>query len=120
MILERFWEVLGDQNGSQNRFLGGFLRCFFRARLGIDFLAIFKVFLEVQTLIFVRTASVLEDFYRVDGFMKNSKKTWILDIVSEAQAEENQKKIVLRNLRFSDIDFLAFFGQILDVFWGRF
>ena len=60
-------------------------------------------------MIFVRTASVLEDFYRIDGFLKNSKKAWILGTFSEAEAEKNQEKIVLRNMRFSDIDFLAFF-----------
>ena len=60
-------------------------------------------------MIFVRTADVLEYFYKIDGFLKNRKKTLILDIVSEAEAEKNQEKIVLRNMRFSDIDFLAFF-----------
>ena len=28
-MLGRFWEVLGGQNGAQNRFLGGFLSMFF-------------------------------------------------------------------------------------------
>ena len=56
-------------------------------------------------MIFVRTASVLEDFYRIDGFLKNSKKAWILGTFSEAEAQKNQEKIVLRNSRFSDIDF---------------
>ena len=57
----------------------------------------------------MRTASVLEDFYRIDGFLKNSKKAWILGTFSEAEAEKNQEKIVLRNMRFFDTDFLAFF-----------
>ena len=57
----------------------------------------------------MRTASVLEDFYKIDGFLKISKKPWILDTFSEAEAEKNQEKIVLRNMRFSDTDFLAFF-----------
>ena len=105
----RFWEVLGSPNGSKNRILRGFLRCFFRVRLGIDFLVIFSCFFRVQTLIFVRTASVLEDFYKINGFLKNSKNTWIWGIFSEAEAEKNQEQIVLRNMRFSDIDFLAFF-----------
>ena len=58
-ILKRFWEGLGGQNGGQNRFLGDFFRCFFRARLGIDFFTIFPVFFQVRTLISLRTASVL-------------------------------------------------------------
>ena len=69
-IWVRFWEVLGGPNGSKNRFLKGFQRCFFRVRLGIDFLVIFSCFFRVQTLIFVRTASVLEDFHKIDGFLK--------------------------------------------------
>ena len=77
--------------------------------MGIDFLVIFSCFFRVRTLIFVRTASVLEDFYRIEGFLKNNKKASILNTFSEAEAEKNQEKIVLRNMRFSDIDFLAFF-----------
>ena len=57
----------------------------------------------------MRTAYVLEDFYKIDGFLKNSKKAWILGIFSEAEAEKNQEKIVLGNMHFSDIDFLALF-----------
>ena len=68
-------------------------------------------------MIFVRTASVLEDFYKIDGFLKNSKKAWILGIFSEAEAEKNQEKIVLRNMRFSDIDFLGFFAIFSDFAW---
>ena len=60
-------------------------------------------------MIFVRTASALEDFYKIDAFLNNSKKAWILDTSSEAEAEKNKEKIVLRNMRFSDIDFLVFF-----------
>ena len=94
---------------NENRILRGFLRCFFRVCLGIDFLVIFSCFFRVQTLIFVRTASVLEVFYKIDGFLKNSKKALILGTFSEAEAEKNQEKIVLRNMRFSDTDFLTFF-----------
>ena len=57
----------------------------------------------------MRTASVFEHFHKIDGFLKNSTKAWILGTFSEAEAEKNQEKIVLRNMRFSDIDFLAFF-----------
>ena len=77
--------------------------------MGIDFLVIFSCFFRVQTLIFVRTASVLEHFHKIDGFLKSSKKTWILGPFSEAETEKNQEKIVLRNMRFFDTDFLAFF-----------
>ena len=66
-------------------------------------------FFKIQTLIFERTAGVLEHFYKLEGFLKNNKKAWILNTFSEAEAEKNQEKIVLRNMRFSDIDFLAFF-----------
>ena len=113
----RFWEVLGGPNGSKNRILKGFLQCFFRVRSGIDFVVIIFCFFRGQTLIFVRTASVLEDFYRIEGFFKNSKKTLILDTFSEAEAEKNQEKIVLRNLRFLDIDFLAFFFDFQRFAW---
>ena len=105
----RFWEVLGGRNGSTNRILRGFLRCFFRVRLGIGFLVIFFCFFRVRTLIFVRTASVLEHFHKIDGFLKSSKKTWILGPFSEAETEKNQEKIMLRNMRFFDTIFLAFF-----------
>ena len=110
----RFWEVLGCPNGNRNRILRGFLRCFFRVRLGIDFLVIFSCFFRVQTLIFVRTASVLEHFHKIDGFLKSSKKTWILAPFSEAETEKNQEKIVLRNMRFFDTDFLMFFAIFSD------
>ena len=66
----------------------------------------------------MRTASVLEDFYRINGFLKNSKKALILGTFSEAEAEKNQEKIVLRNMRFSDIDFLKFFLQFLAILLG--
>ena len=104
-----FWRVLGGPNGNKNRILRGFLRCFFRVRLGIDFLVIFSCFFRVQTLIFVRTASVLEHFHKIDGFLKSSKKAWILAPFSEAKMEKNHRKIVLRNMRFFDTDFSAFF-----------
>ena len=42
-------------------------------------------------------------------FLKSSKKTWILGPFSKAETEKNQETIVLRNMRFLDIDFLAFF-----------
>ena len=100
---------MGDPNGSKDGILRGFLRRFFRVRSAIDFVVIFCCFFGGQTLIFVRTASVLEDFHRIDGFLKNSKKAWILDTFSEAEAEKNQEKNGLRNLRFSNIDFSAFF-----------
>ena len=43
-IFGAFWGVLGSHNGSQNRILRRFLQCFFRVRLGIDFLVIFSWF----------------------------------------------------------------------------
>ena len=68
----------------------------------------------------MRTASVLEHFQKIDGFLKSSKKTWILPPFSEAETEKNQEKIVLRNMRFFDTDFLAFFlrfFEFLSGFW---
>ena len=108
-IWGRFWEVLGSPDGIKNRILKGFLRCFFRVRLGIDFFVVFSCFFRVRTLIFVRTASVLEHFHKIDGFLKCSKKAWILASFSDAKMEENHRKIVLRNMRFFDTDFSAFF-----------
>ena len=60
-------------------------------------------------MIFVRTASVFKHFHKIDGSLKNNKKAWILGTFSEAEADKNQEKIVLRNMHFSDIDFVAFF-----------
>ena len=74
-------------------------------RSGIDFWVISSCFFRIQTLIFVRTANVFEDFYKIEGFLKHCKKTWIFDTFSEAEAEKNQEKIVLRNMRFFDTDF---------------
>ena len=51
-----------------------FSAAFFSSMFGNRFLSDFFLFFQSQTLIFVRTASVLEDFYRIDGFLKNSKK----------------------------------------------
>ena len=82
---------------------------FFPSTFGNRFFGDFSCFFQVQTLIFVRTAGVLEHFYKIDGFLKNSKKALIFCTFPEAEAEKNQEKIVLRNMRFSDIDFLAFF-----------
>ena len=104
-----FWRILGSPNGGKNWILKGVLRCFFRIRLGIGFLTVFSCFFRVQTLIFVRTASVLEHFHKIDGFLKSSKKAWILAPFSEAKMEKNHRKIVLRNMRFFDTDFSAFF-----------
>ena len=70
---------------------------------------IFSGFFRIQTLIFLRTASVFEQLHKIDGFLKNSKKTLILNAFLEAETEKNQEKIVLRNMRFFDTDFLAFF-----------
>ena len=82
---------------------------FFSSTFGNGFLGDFSGFFRVQTSIFVRTASVLEHFHKIDGFLKRSKKTWILAPFSEAKMEKNQRKIVLRNMRFFDTDFSAFF-----------
>ena len=65
----------------------------------------------------MRTASVLEHFHKIDGFFTSSKKTWILAPFSEAETEKNQEKIVLRNMRFSDIDFFASFVIFSDFAW---
>ena len=94
MDFARFWEAKMEP---QTEFLQVFLRCFFRVRFGIHVLVIFSVFFRVRTLIFVRTASVLEHFHKIDGFLKSSKKTWILAPFSEAETEKNQEKTVLRN-----------------------
>ena len=104
-ILVRFWEVLGSPNGSKNRILRGFLRCFFRVRLGIDFLVFFYYFFRVRTLIFVRTASVLEHFHKIDGFFKSSKKTLILAPFSEVKTVKNREQILLKNMFFLNIEF---------------
>ena len=76
---------------------------------GNRFVGYFFLFFSSSNLDFVRTDSVFEHFHKIDGFLKNSTKTWILGTVPEAETEKNQEKIVLRNMRFSDIDFLAFF-----------
>ena len=88
----RFWEVLGGPNGSKNRFLKDFQRCFFRVRLGIDFLVICSGFFRVQTLIFVRTASVLEHFHKIDGFLKSSKINMDFGSVFGGRNEEKVRK----------------------------
>ena len=105
----RFWEVLGGSSGHKNRILRGFLWDFFRIRSGIDFCVICSCFFRGQTLIFVRTASVFKHFHKIDGFLKNSKKAWILGSFSEAETEKKREKIVLRNMLFSDTNFLGFF-----------
>ena len=99
----------GRPKWEKKRILRGFLRCFFRVRLGVDFLVIFSCFFRVQTLIFVRTASVLEHFHKIDGFLKSRKKARILAPFSEAKMEKNHRNIVLRNMRFFDTDFSACF-----------
>ena len=82
---------------------------FFSSAFGNRFFGDFSCFFRVRTLIFVRTASVSEYFHKIDGFLKSSKKTCILAPFSKAKAEKNPGKIVLRNMRFFDTDFLAFF-----------
>ena len=68
LIFGAFWEVLGGLNVHKNQLLRVFLRRFFRIRSAIDFWVIFSCFFRNQTLIFVRTASVFEDFHKIDGF----------------------------------------------------
>ena len=74
---------------------------FFSSTFGNGFFGDFSGFFRLQTSIFVRTASVLEHFYKIDGFLKNRKKTWIWGIFSEAETEKIQEKIVWRNMCFS-------------------
>ena len=73
----RFWSDFGRvweaKNGSQNRFWGGFLPCFFRMPFLKRFFCDFCRFLKVRTLILVRTANVLEDFHEIDVFEKVAK-----------------------------------------------
>ena len=104
-ILEGFGRPTWRHNSNFGTFFGTLFSNAFRNRL----FEILSCFFEFRTLIFVRTASVLEDFYEIEGFLKSRKKPWIWGIFSEAEAEKNQEKIVLRNMRFSDIDFLAVF-----------
>ena len=70
---------------------------FFSNTFGNRFFGDFSLFFRVQTLIFVRTASVSEHFHKIDGFLKSSKKTGILTPFSDAETEKNQEKTVLRN-----------------------
>ena len=69
---------------------------FFSSTFGSRFFGDFSYFFRIQTLIFVRTASVLEHFHKIDGFLKSSKKTWILAPFSEAKAEKNREKLASR------------------------
>ena len=87
-----FWRVLGGPNGNENQILRGFLRCFFRVRLGMDFLVFFSCFFRVQTLIFVRTASVLEHFHKIDGFLKSNKKNMDFGSVFGSRNGETSRK----------------------------
>ena len=108
-MLGRFWEVLGGQNGSQNRFFGIIFAILFSNAFLDRFFHDFSCFFLVRTLIFVRTASVLEDFHKIDSLLKSSRKTWILAPFSEAKMEKNERKIVLRSMRFFDANFSEFF-----------
>ena len=47
-------------------------------------------------------------------FRKSNEKSWISGSFSEAETEKNPKKIMLKYVRFLDIDFFAFFCD----FWG--
>ena len=44
--------------------------------------------------------------------------TWIFTPFSEAKMEKNHRKIVLRNMRFSDTNFLHFFLRFLAILLG--
>ena len=105
--LDEIWGGFGRPKWELRSNFDRFSAAFFSSTFGNRFFGDF--FFRIQTLIFVRTASVLEHFHKIDGFLKSSKKTWILAPFSEAETEKNQEKNVLRNMRFSDIDFLASF-----------
>ena len=70
-MLGRFWEVLGAQNGSQNRFLGGFFSMFFSSAFRHRFLMVFGRLETWKIAIFLKENN---DFYKIDVFKKVSKK----------------------------------------------
>ena len=113
-MLGRFGEVLGGQNGGKNRFLGGFLPCFFRVPFLKRLFGDLCRFLKVRTLILVRTANVLEDFHEIDVFEKNAKqhRFWVHFWRSKRRKiEKTKKNTVLKNIFFLNIDFYAFFCE---------
>ena len=72
-ILERFWEVLGSQNGGQNRFLRSFLAAFFRMRFQHRF---WIVFWRLRTLKIELPPRREHDFHKIDVFKKSLKNHW--------------------------------------------
>ena len=119
-ISEGFWEVLRGQNGGQNRFFGCFFAMFFWNVFLHRFLGGFLLVLEGPSLDFVRTASVLEHFHKIDVFVKSGEKSSISDAFWEGKPTKNHEKMVLRDAFIFNIDFLAFFFRISTIlarFW---
>ena len=113
-MLGRFGEVVGGQNGSQNRFLGGFLPCFFRMPFLKRFFGDFCRFLKVRTLILVRTANVLEDFHEIDVFEKVAKMCRFWLRFRRSKTRKIEKKTVLKNIIFFTSNFKRFFADFFD------
>ena len=109
----RFGEVLGSPNACQNRILKGFLRCFFEYVRESILLVIFSCFFRVRTLIFVRTASVLEHFHRIGGFFFCSKKNMDFGSVFGGRNGEKSRKICVEKHAFFGYRFFSVFVRFL-------
>ena len=82
---------------------------FFSSTFGNRFFGDFFLFFSSSNLDFCAHSQCFRGFSQNRRFLKNSKKIWILDTFLDAETEKNREKIVLRNMRFSDTDFLGFF-----------
>ena len=88
-----------------------FFAVFFRIRLGNRCFRNYFLFFSSSNLDFCAHRRCFTAFSQNRQFLEKWKKTWILAPFSEVETQKNQEKIVLRNMCFSDIYFLAFFCE---------
>ena len=91
---------------------------FFSSAFGNRFFGDFFCFFRIRTLIFVRTASVLEHFHKIDGFLKSSKKTWILGSVFGGRNGKKSRKNGAEKHAFFRHQFFGVFLRFLAILLG--
>ena len=84
----------------------------------ISIAGFYKFFREGISFSFIRDFAAIWGGLGRPKWMWKSKFERILAPFSEAETEKNLEKIVLRNMRFFDTNFLAFFWWILAILPG--
>ena len=117
-MLGRIWEVLGGQNGGQNRFLGRFFAMLFSSAFRHRFRDGFG---RLRTLKICTAPRREHDFYKIDVFEKNAKKTWFWNVFRSPKPPKIKRKLCWKTYVFLTSIFWRFFAMFFSsVFLHRF